>query len=764
MNGNVSEFSAGFEQFKNSCLRAAKSQGLLHPGGEGYTINPDQPIVTDRTYYGKAYRAICDYLNGLGIGHVSYELSPTGASTEGFELKAVTPDMLSVQTNDLFELCRKVNIPEDRIFATVQNLGMLLYRYTNNKANQHFEMATEALGRTRSLSSIYPAAVMKGVSYSGSYGGMEMFGSNIQQRITDIKTAMAITLFKSYKGITNRIFHRVANETGVVVFTVPADEFYDLAKSQDKSASVRDSFSHRNQLITLTTNPEPVDMEMIPVRLLKKLDPENKFLVADDVMKPGAEVYLFDMSVEEGKVGYDQFNYTDLLSSQVSLKAIHIEIKADVDGEKTEQYVINLSNHGATTNFTHMNNTVSNSADRGAIFQGRIPFDKDSVKVGGDRSEIFAALNQSVEYVQCLLYFSAVTNLQSTRTTGNGSVQFRAALSIPNAEPSENLKKVMKSITGTIVGWEIDARYSEENFRKTNMAARTMSDTYTYMLPDGRTIVYDYSHRQSMPEHVLAVASEIQTIGIDHRNLQIAMKTLRATADRIRMEHVDKRYIENYDNLTVNKAFVSGRRVHPTVAIKTIDMSKIVNFRSSDMLSDTWTYMRACLNALTTEINYRSLLPTQLEDRPAHYKVVSTTPLLDCIFSLASIHENQMPCGKDGEQVFQVKPIGKAVEFKTTLPNGVILEFVTTNFNYMKDTMLLIPYRENDPMDELNFAMNFDGGQYSVNWTPTDGNNMTIRRSMQNTREYPIVTCPIGAIIKVTNYDHLIKGAFDLDN
>ena len=92
MNGTVSEFSAGFEQFKNSCLRAAKSQGLLHPGGEGYAINPDQPIVTDRTYYGKAYRAICNYLNSLGIGHVSYELSPTGVGKEGFELRAVTPD------------------------------------------------------------------------------------------------------------------------------------------------------------------------------------------------------------------------------------------------------------------------------------------------------------------------------------------------------------------------------------------------------------------------------------------------------------------------------------------------------------------------------------------------------------------------------------------------------------------------------------------------------------------------------------------------
>lgn len=753
---NVDQLSS----FKAGLASLAKSRRVCYAGESLQPTYSHTQEMTDRTLYGSFYRKVCEYLNGLGIGQFDYDYCTLNPGTEQSNIGKVTAEMLSTQHEDLYNLCSECHIPEERIIATVQNLGTALYRYTNNLSEEHFATAQEQFIGQRNLSSIYPSAITSDLSYTGAYPAMEMFGANIQTKTVDLKTAMTLTLLKSYKGLTNRIFHRVANDSGVVMFVVPADEFYDLAKSQEKTSDVRDSWSHRNQIITLLTHPEPVDMELIPVQLRKDLDAENQFLLADNVMLPGVEVSLWDMSIIEGKAGYDQFNYTDLLSDNVKLSSIQIEID---DESNTEQFIINLTNHGSNTYFTHLNNTINNQADRVVNFTGRFPMTKDTLKAdGSNRSTIFASITPSVEYIQCVIHFHATTNLQTTKTHGTGSISFRAAVSVPGAAPSEGLKELLGKLTGKIVGWSIDARYSEENFRKTNMAVRAMSDVYTYNLPDGRTTVCDFSHKQAVPEHCLQVASEVQNIGIDHRNLQIVIKTMKATADRIRMERTDPRYIENFDNQTVNKAFVSGRKVHPTIAIKNIDMSQIVNFRSSDMLSDIWTYMRACLNAITSEINYRSLLPTQLEDSPAKYKVITTTPILDCIFALPSIHENQMPSGKDGEMVFQVKATGKPVEFKTKLPNGVELEFVTCNFHYMKDLMILLPYRDNAPSSELNFAINLDGGQYSVNWSPTDGNNMTIRRSMLNTREYPIALCGIGAIITVQNYDHLTKGMFEV--
>lgn len=761
-NSAISQFKAGMAEFATDHKLAYAGESLLPKN-----LNE----VTDRTMYGKMYHKVVEFLNELGHGTVNYEYSPTdnavnpGAGMEGFSITPMEDATIVGLKERLYELCQSCNIPDERIAATMESLALMLHRYSNNKLDEHFAIAQESLlPNLRSLSSIYPGSVTSEATYTGALMGAEMFGANIQQKTTDIKTAMTITLVKSYKGLTNRLMHRVSNDNGVVMFLVPNDEFYDLSKSNAKTSAERDSFTHRNQLITLLTHPEPVDMEMIPVYLQKSLDPDNKYLLADDVMLPNVECSLWDLSVVEGKAGYDRFNYTDLLSYSVKLRAIHLEIQSgEGDSAKKEQYVLNLSSFGAMTNFTHLNNTFDNVSDRGLQFYGRFPFDRGSETAESTHTEIFKNQSRSTEYVIGIMHFSASTNLQTTKTHGTGYMEFRPAVSVEGAQPSEDLMNFVKGLKATVIGWEIDARYSEENFRKTNMAVRAMSDVFTYTLPDGRTIVVDYSHRQTLSEHNLQIAAEVQTIGIDHRNLQIILKTLKATADRIRNERSDKRYIENYDNQTVSKAFVSGRRVHPTIAYKTIDMANVKVWRSSDMLSDHWTYMRACLNAITTEINYRSLLPQQLEDSPVKYKVLTTTPILDTIFSLASIHENQMPSGKDGEMVFDAKVPGKPVEFKTKLPNGVQLEFVTTVFHYVRDVLVLIPYRDNSPMDDLNFAVNFDGGVFNVQWTPTDGANMTIRRSMINTREYPIALCGIGAVINVINYDHLIPSMFELD-
>lgn len=747
---SISKFKAGMAKFSTD-HKLPYSQSLSE-------LNLDD--MSSLTKTGQTYNAVVDFLNTLGHGNISREFWAKGAGKEGFVVTKISDDEVSSLHKDLHELCVTCGIPQDRITATMESLALILHRYTNDKLEEHFRTQSTQLTGMRSLASIYPASVMADASYSGALMGREMFGANSSQMITDIKTAMTITLLKGYKGITNRMMHRVANDTGMVQFVVPNDEFYDLAKSQAKTSRERDSWNHRNQLLTLHTRPEPVDMELIPVVPQKALDVDNKYLLADNILLPDVEINLWDLATVEGKVGYDQFNYTDLLSSKVTLRSIHVEItKGDPDaGGTKEQFILDLTPYSAMNTFTHMSNTWNNSADRVANFSGRLGFHKDTMTATGTRSSIFATLSQSVEYITGKMFFNAQVNLQSASVRGGGSMQFAPALSVEGAMPSTDLTNLLKDLKCEIIGWEINAFYSEENFRKTNMAVRSMSDVFTYSLPDGRTIVVDHSHNQSLPEHALGVSAEIQCIGIDHRNNQIAMKTLKSTADRVKNERQDKRYIENFDNITTAKAFVSGRKINPMVAIKTIDFNNVENFRSSDVLSDLWTYMRACMNTITTELHYRSLLLQQTEDAAPHYKVLTTTPIIDCLWALASIHENQMQNGKAGEMMFDVKTPGKPVEFKTTLPNGTVLEFVTTAFHYMEDTMMVIPYRPNAPQSDLNFMVNYDGGQYSVNWSPTDGHNATTRRSMQNTREYPVALCGLGAIITVVNRDKYWTG------
>lgn len=716
--------------------------------------------MSSLTKTGQTYNHVVSFLNSLGHGNISNQFWSKGAGKEGFVVTQVSEDELSSLHSDLHTLCETCGIPNDRIAATMESLALILHRYSNDKVDDHFKTQSTQMAGMRNLSSIYPSSVTADASYSGALIGREMFGSNVGQMITDIKTAMTITLLKAYKGVTNRMMHRAPNDTGVVQWVVPNDEFYDLAKSQAKTTKERESWSHRNQLLTLHRHPEPVDMELIPVVPMADMDIDNEFLLADNILLPDVEINLWDMSMIEGKIGHDQFNYTDLLSAKVNLRSIHVEItKGDPDnGGVKEQFILDLSPYHAMTMFNHQSTTWYNTADRAANFTGRIGFHKNTMTAETKPSTIFATLSQSVEYIVGKMFFNANVNLASAVIRGGGSMQFIPALSVEGAVPTAELTALLKELKCEIIGWEVNAFYSEENFRKTNMAVRSLSDVFTYSLPDGRTVVVDHSHNQSLPEHALAVASEIQTIGIDHRNIQIAMKTLKSTADRVKNEMLDKRYIENFDNITTAKAFVSGRKVNPMVAIKTIDFDNVVNFRTSDVLSDLWTYMRACMNTITTELHYRSLLLQYTEDAAPHYKVLTTTPIIDCLWALASVHENMMHSGKNGEQMFDVKVPGKPVEFKTVLPNGTVLEFVTSAFHYVEDLMIMIPYRPNAPQSDLNFMVNFDGGQYSVNWSPTDGHNATTRRSMQNTREYPIALCGLGAIITVVNRDRYWTG------
>lgn len=376
-------------------------------------------------------------------------------------------------------------------------------------------------------------------------------------------------------------------------------------------------------------------------------------------------------------------------------------------------------------------------------------FDKDVRQVNQSSTTIFSGCFTNGDYIMGKLNFTAQANTLSAITHGMGSMSFKAVTAIEGAVPSETVKTLATELKAEITGWELDAFYSEENFRKTNQAVRSMVDVFSYTLPDGRTIVADHSLQQSLPEHVMSIANEVQTIGIDHRNLQMITKTLRSIHDRVLRERSDAQYIQNFGNLTVNKSFVSGKRVNPTVAIHTINIDDVKIFQSSDMLSDIREYVRAYIMQVLTQIHYRSLYLQALDGQAPMYKVITTTPIIECLFGLPSIHPDFMEGGMKAEGVFELKAPGKPVEYSCTLTSGVKLEFVSTAFNYMEDTMVFIPYRPNDASSDLNFAVNFDSGQFSASFNPVAGNAVN-RRSLLNTREFPIVLNAIGAIIKVT--------------
>ena len=105
------------------------------------------------------------------------------------------------------------------------------------------------------------------------------------------------------------------------------------------------------------------------------------------------------------------------------------------------------------------------------------------------------------------------------------------------------------------------------------------------------------------------------------------------------------------------------------------------------------------------------------------------------------------------QPLFKNKDLNSPVEYSRVLMSGVKIDVITSAFYYLENIMMIIPYIEGDPNNVMQFAHNWDMGQFVANYTPVD-NNQVNRRVFMNTREWPIVTCPIGAIVHVQNLEN----------
>lgn len=748
--------------YKNYVHEFLEAKGKQSNGNESMyalynqpTLNEDGSIGT-RTRAGMVFNKVVDMLNSTGFANgLPATFNDITAGSENYRINSVGKEDLEAQADKFFELCQDCNIDPQHYQYCMDSIGTALYRFSDSsRYKQHFDTSGIDNGSVRNFNTIYPAGVLADVTFKGAYtmaSGGESFGLNTNNLLTDIKMSITLGLLKTMQGVTNRAVHRVANDTGAVQFIVPNDEYYNLAKSQAQTTEERQSWTHRAQLIQLLTDPTPIDMDLIPVIPLKDHDPAGEMLLGDGILLPGVTIPLYDLANNPTRIGYERSNYTDLLSNKMTIRGVHLKIS---DGTNTEYLFFETSMYPSAT-LVHAPNTFDDSGDYVATLVASLQLDRTTMvtpaalddESAAVRSTILAALSTSTEYIGARLSFTAHCNIMSAITRGHGFLELRGITNTGSAL-STTVTDLLDKLSVEIIGWEFDARYSEENYRKTNMAVRSMLDLYTYTLPDGRTIAYDSSMRQPDDEHMLDVAAKVQAIGFDQRNLALIQKTLASVSDRLIKEKSDPNFISNFGNQTVSRAFVSGRMINPEVHIGKIDLNNVVNIRTSDAFSDIREYIRMQLNTIVSRMNYSSLYLYNLDGKAPVFKVITTTPIIECLFSIPSIFPHYLPQGMNGEEIFDVKAPGKPTEYTTKLPNGTILQFVTTTFRHMDNKMIMIPFIEGNPSSIMNFAINYDGGQFTVNFNPVDVNEVN-RRTLVNYREFPITLCPYGAIIEI---------------
>ena len=648
--------------------------------------------------------------------------------------------------NSINSLLENAMIPSNMRTAAADAVACLLARWRSCRGNdnlfltQHFshggkEVRTEDIANSNNM--VFAPSLFGQIGNFNGVPSMEAFGANIDKVIPDVRTTMAVTLLQFHRGLLDRVIHRRSSGSPYVHYTVPYAEIYDMLKSYDDDHKVRNEGDHRQTFLSLYNDPRAVSNELQPIIPLKDNDTENA-LIADGIVAVNKPANLFDLSLLRGQIGKDHYNYTDLVSENVSLKYIVVQITS---GQNSELINIDVSKLNEAR--LNMIPNTNDSGNRGGVLNYTFALGKNTETADGATSTILATCTDT-DYIRARINFTTQINLKYGDVYGYGAIAHEA-YNVNGAVVAGAVTTLAENITLSIVGYAVDAKYSEENLRKSNLAIQSHIRTFDFEIANGRNILVDYALDDEAPNYLMSLVTEAISLGQDHRGIDVIVQTLLYVHDVTNQENNDPRLRSRLEK--VGFQYPAAQLVQPAVYINNIDISKIDNIRSGDLLGDIRSYVEWELMHHFALIYANSFYKHALQPGEAPVFKVFTSPIiLELIFSIPHYHNHL----NRTESVD-----GSTVEYRRVLPDGTILDCVTTTFNYLRDKIIAIPYREKDPESVLNFGTNWDYGMYVANYTP-QMQNAAWKRIFANSRTMVIPTNPIGLYFDVKGLNTFI--------
>ena len=690
----------------------------------------------------KVYNACCEFLDRSGLMIGGNDLS----RADVVSMEAIMTDSGDIQESQIDEVITEAEIPEeDKEVATEQvaNLIAKMKACAGNNTlytNQHFghgnKSAIDSSNLSRSTTTVF-APSLQHMTQNIGLPSMEAFGANIDKVLPDIRSSLAVTLLQFHRGLLDRIIHRRTASSPYVKYVVPYAEVYDMLKSNDADHNVRDWGDHIVPFIELYGDPRVVSNLLQPIVPLKTNDVEG-VLYADGFVKFNVTANLFDLSAIPNSLDKSHYNYTDLVSENVILKSVLVRV---VKGGVSELFEIAVDQlPGARL---QMMPNANDSGLRYADVKYVGKFTKNSVTSTGAVSQIFADCTDT-DVIRYALHVSTSINLKRSDVEGMGYISVRA-YNVDGEAVDAAVATLASDITVTCEGYSIDAKYSEENLRKSNLAIRSHVRTFDFEISNGRNILVDYAMDEDMPEFLMSLVTEATSLGQDHRGIDIIIRELLHVYDVTNQENADPNLRNRLDKIGFQ--YVASQLVRPVVYLNTIDLANVDTIRSGDVLGDVRQYVEWELMNLVSLIYQNSFYKHQLQagEKPT-FKLFTSAVVLENLFNVPHYHNH----------LNTEEPVdGTSVEYRRVLPNGTILDCVTCTYNYMRDKIVMIPWRENAADDILNFGHNWDFGTFVAHYNPQLDNSVN-KRVFSNTRSMVIPTNPMGLYLDVRNLNEFI--------
>lgn len=591
-----------------------------------------------------------------------------------------------------------------------------------------------------SLNTIFSNNVVNRYGKQEFAPSVEAFGANIDQMMPDVRMVLSIAIMKFHHGILNRIMHRIPTTSTLISYLASYVEIYDYHSASNISHEIRQGSAHRKPMIDLYLDGSIVNAKLKRIEPLLVNDTTGKFMVSDGVIKLGVEVPLFDMALKNNTPGYDNINFTDLVSEGVILEKLFVKIEFK---SVSEIFAVDIKNEpSARLTLTQNSN---DSGDRACSLGVAVVFNSSNLTSGGVASQIFAGVVGD-EAIHFGLRAAATINLKTslTSTMAQGTLVAYHKNKDKGAVPSAGTIDIADNAIVTFVGYSIDARYSEENMRKSTTSAVLNHYQKAFEMPAGMNVMIDYSLQQTLPETLMASVNELISVGQDDRAVDIIEDTLKYVYDRMKQE-------KNMGNLLVKDRvavnYAAGMTVRPSVWMGKVDPTKALSIRSSDVYGDIRNYCELEFMKIMSLLMTQSYYGRQLDPNEMPTFAVITSPvIMDLVFGVPHIHDKL-------QKMSEGETDGKVIEHIRVLPSNIQLNCISTSFKKLRNKIIIIPFRANNPESELNFGHNWDYGTMVANYTNNMQGGAVDKRVFASARELPVPTNPIGAIVEVVSLD-----------
>ena len=705
----------------------------------------EKPSAALEALCNRVFQKSCDFLekNRLIVSSNFNGSRAAIASMEDFNTEAPVEN---IERRDIEELVEIADVPEELKETAVEEVAVMLAKmkacagqnqlYLHKHFDHGVRTGVDMQNLQKSMTTVFAPSLQHMASQIG-IPSQEAFGANIDKVLPDVRASLAVTLLQFHRGLLDRIIHRRASASPYVKYVVPYAEVYDMLKSNDADHNVRDWGDHIVPFIELYGDPRAVSNVLQPIVPLASNDTEGVVL-ADGYLRFNAKANLFDLSAIPNQIGKSHYNYTDLVSENVVLQSIVVKVTKDDQSELFEIPVQNLS-----AARLQMQPNANDSGTRSCMLTFTGKFGARSQTQTGAVSKIFADCTDT-DMIRYQLNVAVNINLKRSDVEGLGYVSFNA-WNVNHGEVAQPVVDLAAGITMSLEGYSIDAKYSEENLRKSNLAIRSHVRTFDFEISNGRNILIDYSFQEEMPEYLMSLVTEATSLGQDHRGIDVIIRELLHVYDVTRDENEDPNFRDRLDK--VGFQYVASQMVRPVVYLNTIDLANVDTIRSSDVLGDVRQYVEWELMNLISLVYQNSFYKHQLSagEKPV-FKVFTSAVILENLFQVPHIHNH----------LNTQEPVdGTGVEYRRVLPNGTILDCVTCTYNYMRDKIVMIPWRENNPDDILNFGHNWDFGTFVAHYNPQLDNAVN-KRVFANTRSMVIPTNPMGLYLDVRNLSEFI--------